>query len=189
MRHWVAALALVLIAGSSHLLFGQAANKSGNAGILGYLDATTGAFRPIAQKALQTTAANVAPTTGTFVVNFAITIQSSFPANTTITCSVTANADNVSTNPVGSSVFIEQASTTAAISGASASCSVTIPYSWTLATPASDHVGLGYTITASTPAAAPIVALTTLRYSSQEIATIPVPASGTTTTQSVAATI
>jgi hypothetical protein len=67
----------------------------------------------------------------------------------------------------------------------SASCSFTIPYSRVPATPASDHVGLSYAISAATPGAPPLV----LRYSTRGIATIAVPASGTNTTESVAATI
>ena len=184
MTRSLAVLAFALVSGSCHLLFSQDANKPG---ILGYLDPQTGAFRPIGQKAPQTTAASPAPTTGTLVVNITITIQSSIPANANITCSVQGSVnETVSVNPYEYNFMSESASTTATRSGSSASCSLTIPYSWILSTPARDMVNVSYTISAFGTGVTPTLSS---RYSTAGIATVGVPANGTTTTENLAATI
>jgi hypothetical protein len=72
-------------------------------------------------------------------------------------------------------------------SGSTATCSVSIPYSWRVSS-ASDDVYISYDISAPPQ---PLVSGSAFprRYSGQPVATITIPASGTTTTYSIAATI
>jgi len=82
---------------------------------------------------------------------------------------------------VGTSV-VEAAATVATRSGSKAACTVTIPYSWSLTTAGADSVTLGTTITAYS-------GTTLLRESMVSLPTIKVPATGSTTNQTIGATI
>jgi hypothetical protein len=103
---------------------------------------------------------------------------------TPIVCEVFADvADaNRSSFQVVNSIF-EFASLGAIRSSNTASCTVTIPYSWPLSFASTDTVALSYQIIAEGTTAG-----SAGRESSQDIATIPVPANGATTNESVSAT-
>jgi hypothetical protein len=132
---------------------------------------------------LSQTALAQTTSTGKFVVNFTITVDSNLPTTDKIACSVQAQVADVSSGHI----ILESASVAATRNGATASCSVTIPYSWTLSSASTDKVNLAYTITV--PGVASAANALPSRFSSQSIATISVPANGSTTTETVSATI
>ncbi|MFZ0889299.1 MAG: hypothetical protein WA005_12665 [Candidatus Binataceae bacterium] len=152
-------------------------------GIPGYLDARSGAFKPMVINPVETPdVAELTPTGGKFVFNFTITIASPVPAGDVIQCGAGAEAFD------GVRFFDESASfVTATRSGSSATCKVTIPYSWSLATASSDSVSLSYTVTTGAPTTGSAGQLT-YRYSSGDLAAIKVPAPGVTTTENVSVT-
>jgi hypothetical protein len=149
-------------------------------GIFGYLDPQTGAFRPsppaIAND--EEALATVTPTTGKFVFNFTITVDSAIPSTATIACEASAETLEAVTQHIAT----ETATVAATRSGTTAKCTVTIPYSWVLTTPKTDTVTLTYILSA--PTSAPLLPA---RMSSQTVAVITVPLNGATTTESVSA--
>lgn len=152
-------------------------------GIRGYLDPHTGIFHSMPHLAQD--AADVPPPAafgGKFVFNFTITVASSLASTAKIICQAAATTDDVaSTN-----LILETAAVTATRSGSTATCTVTIPYSWNLSSASSDRVSLTYQIIAGVPTSATPLAT---RTSEQSVATISVPANGATTTEAIAATI
>jgi hypothetical protein len=151
--------------------------SSSSHGILGYLDAKTGTFRPMVQAEEPSPALSFSTFSGTIEYKITVTIKSSIATSTPITCSGSA-----STFDATSSVsHEEEATVTATRSGSSATCTVLIPYAWALASASSDTVSLGYTITAGSTAVA--------RVSSHSLVSIKVPANGATTIETVAVTI
>lgn len=171
---------------SSQPSWGQEASPASSRGVLGYWDTATGAFRPVTQTEDfdSESLAATTPQTGTITVNFTVTIRSAIPANTPIQCGVSASVTEIA--GLGVSITSESATMVATRTGNSARCTVTIPYSWLLLNPASAKLSLLYTVSAGrATAAAGLVA----RSSSGTIASIPVPATGSTTTQSVNAVL
>jgi hypothetical protein len=151
-------------------------------GILGYLDPRTGAFHPAIPQALtdstQISAATAAPTTGKFVFDFTITVDSALASSVGIECGAQAETvDETSERDI-----VEEAAVAATRSGSTAKCTVTIPYSWPLESASSDSVTLEYFISA--PTAAPSLPS---RTSTQTIGVIKVPATGATTTETITA--
>jgi len=167
--------------GLSQVSWGQEAPADANEA-LGYLNYSTGVFRPVGQTEDFDSELEAAktPQTGTFVVNFTITIKSAIPATSPIICGVTASVNDISA--AGVNVITEVATVAGARTGNTAKCTVTIPYSWMVLNPAAAKVNLIYNLTGSKGAA-----LT--RSSSGSIASIPVPANGSTTTQAVNAVL
>jgi hypothetical protein len=152
-------------------------------GIPGYLDARGGfhLYVPPTDETIEPDA--VTTFTGTIVVNFTITVSSTIPTTDKISCLVTAVVfDTTSSNTIE-----ETAAVAATRSGASATCKVTIPYSWPLASATADQVQLSYEINA--PGLLTATNGLPLRSSTQSIGHIAVPKTGTTTTETVVATI
>lgn len=149
-------------------------------GIFGYLDPRTGAFHPAIPQVLTNTVelASVTPTTGKFVFNFTISVQSSLASTVGIECGASAETLDVTTQHT----VLEEAAVAATRTGSTAKCTVTIPYSWVLSTPTTDMVTLSYILSA--PTAAPALPS---RTSTQTIAVIKVPLTGATTTETVSA--
>lgn len=157
----------------------QNANKTSH-GIPGYLDPQTGAFTPVVQSAVEgQNIANIAASAGKFVATFTITIGSPIPTTDVILCTFTADVFEAG------HAFDESATVTATRHGSTATCTVTMAYSWPLSTPTSDLVNLGYSITAG--ASTSSVALS--RVSTHTIGTIKVPGIGSTTDETILATI
>ncbi len=174
---------LVVCALSSQMAWSQ--ERPATSGALGYFDYSTGVFRPIGQmQRFDFDSAAATSETGTFVVNFTITIKSVIPATALINCGVTAIVTDVS--GAGVNIITDDANVAATRTGNTAKCTVTIPYSWAVLNPAVATVSLGYNLTA-----AKATATTGLlsRSSSGGIANLPVPANGSTTTQSVNAVL
>jgi hypothetical protein len=122
---------------------------------------------------------------GKIVTTFTITVDSTIAATAKIGCEVDAGLEDA-----GSGNFISVSAAVAVVrgSGRTVTCTVSIPYSWKLATGATDMISLTYTIT-SPVAVATVAAEFPLRISTQSLPTIKVPATGTTTNETVAATI
>ena len=163
-----------------------AQNKAAEHGIRGYLDPQTGAFHsaPLAQLDA------VEPVTlttfaGKIVVTFTITVSSTIAATAKIGCQVDASVEDA-----GTGNFISESAASAVVRGSASTvtCKATIPYSWKLATGATDMISLSYTIT-SPVAIATAAAEFPLRITSQSLGTLKVPTTGTVTNESVAATI
>ena|SRR5579864_1305407 len=135
----------------------------------------------------------VTPTTGKFVFTFTITVSSTLPKNGVIGCRGSA-----SVNESGSGQSIQQDAHGIAtlVSGSKWTCTATMPYSWALATPASDTVTLSYgvemnfglQVTATNGTGTVVVPLNVDKVS-QNLKNISVPLSGSTTNEAVSATI
>jgi hypothetical protein len=179
-------VALVVCALSSQMAWSQEESLAGSNGVLGYLDPSTGAFRPVSQMADfdSESAAEASTLTGTFVVNFTITVKSAIPATAPITCSV--SADLIEASLSGVNIIVETATVVGTRTGSTAKCTVTIPYSWTVLNLTTAKVSLTYSLSGGkATATAGLVS----RSNSGGIASIPVPANGATTTQTVNAVL
>ena len=159
----------------------QQPKKAVVTGIFGYLDPQTGAFHPAASPATannEELLAATTPTTGKLIFNFTISVQSALASTVGIACEASAQLVEVTTQHI----ILENATVAATRTGTTAKCTVTIPYSWVLVTPKTDMVTLSYTLSA--PTATPALPS---RLSSQTVAVITVPLTGTTTTETVSA--
>jgi len=114
--------------------------------------------------------------TGKFVFEFTITIESGIPTSVPIYC-----IGNAFTRDEGINILQDVASVTASRSGSTATCTVTVPYSWPLTTPSSDQASLGYEIIAGTSSAIRPVGDSSFNW----FAKIPLPANGATTTEKI----
>jgi hypothetical protein len=181
-------LLFACVVGTSASLFGQDAETVH--GIPGYLNPKTGAFHPMPQASTidpTDAAAAVALTTfsGKIVVNFTITVSSTIASTNKIACSVSAFLSDI-----GSANTITEQAANAVTRGTATTvaCSVSIPYSWKLASATTDTIGLSWSIQSPVEVATPAAAFPT-RLSSQTLGSIKVPTTGTTTTMAVTATI
>jgi hypothetical protein len=123
--------------------------------------------------------------TGTVVVNFTITIKSAIPTTTPIVCDVLATITEVSA--AGLNLISDDSSVAATRTGNTAKCTVTIPYSWAVSNPTTAKVSLLYNLTAVKTTAGVTGLLN--RSSTGALGTLPIPANGTTTTQTVNAVL
>jgi hypothetical protein len=135
----------------------------------------------------------VAATTGKLVFTFTITATSGVPKNGIVTCNATANVNEASS---GQNIF-QKATGVATLNAAGKwICKAIMPYSWVLATPASDNVILaydvevdyGFEITASNGTGTVVVPLSTDKVN-QNLGSISVPLNGSTTNETVSVTI
>jgi len=167
---------------SSQISWSQEASPTCARGALGYFDYSTGAFRPISQMgefdSESVAAAN--PQTGTLIINLTITIKSAIPAASPISCNISATVMDISS--AGANVIMETASVNGTRTGNTAKCTVKIPYSWTVFNLASATMDLSYSVSGGKAGGL-------MRSSSGGIASIPVPADGSTTTQTVNAVL
>ena len=121
----------------------------------------------------------VATYTGTFVLNFTISIKSSIPASYPIQCSASFMPTDI-----GSGYFFNEEKTVLAIhSGSTGSCSITVPYSWVLSS-STAPVSTTYTVSTSGTGSSLVN-----RISTGSLASVPLPANTTTLTRTVAVTI
>lgn len=180
-RRIVLFLALLLL-GLAPFGFGQFGNQSRNSRrTLGYYDPATGAFEPLRPDMDADTAPLVAATTGTLVFKFTITVDSTVPNHGVVGCSADASVSDTSgffADEHGSAIATHT-------SGKTYSCTVTMPYSWTLASASTDKITLavsadliyGYEATA-TNGTGTVVQPVTQRVTDQSLGTIKVPTSG-----------
>lgn len=180
------ALVLACFIGLTQLAWAQKPAEAPTHGISGYLDPQTGAFRPMAQTPAVTTdteaLAALAPTGGTLVFNITITFKSALGTDT-IGCS--ANADVFDSGLD----YHEDAgvTVTAGAVGTTKTCKITIPYSWPLATAATDTAALGVNVTDLSFIALKLPVPT--RSHSRSLPPIKIPLGGATTTLTVAVTL
>jgi hypothetical protein len=180
MKIWSFIFVCACFMGLTQPVWSQAANQAVKPGILGHLDPKTGAFTPLVQRAAdeEDSLEPVTPTTGKLVFNFTISIKSTNLSGATILCAADAFVFETSS----SLEVTESASVKATVTGSTAKCTVTIPYSWPLTTASSDTISLSYAIEASTTGLA-------TRTGTRTLPTIKVPPNGTTTTETISATI
>jgi len=152
-------------------------------GVLGYMDQKTGTFHPL------TNGINPAdlppattPTTGKLVFNIKIAVNPGLPTTAKIQCEATATVGDLTTN----ALFTNMGVVNATRSGATATCSITLPYGWFLASPSTDTVVLGIVVDATNGAL--VTPPYTLATGSQSL-TIKVPANGATTTENLSTSI
>jgi hypothetical protein len=160
----------------------QNANQTSANGILGYLNPRTGSFSPLAQPSSDDVLPALTTVGGKFVVNFTITISSTLPTTDVISCGI----DSVLVDLGSGFTLLESAAVAATRTGSSAKCTVTLPYSWTLASQTTDMVSLTYSIIVPATAAG---AQFPNRTSNHGFATIKVPANGAITPFNLTATI
>jgi hypothetical protein len=179
-----ASMIFVLLAGMLGLVAPSASQVTARSagGIPGYLDPRTGDFhvRPAPAGGLQLLFPATA-TTGTFVYDFTITISSTdIPTADTIVCVAGASITDTSS----SRNLLDEKLVKATRTGSTATCTVTVPYSWTLSSASSDMVHQSVFLevplgTGTLPQ----------RLAGHNLAKIGVPANGTTTTNKVSITI
>jgi hypothetical protein len=145
------------------------------------IDPSTGQFR------MMTPEAEVIPNalstvTGKFVVKFTITVSSTLPTTDVISCGVSAEVLDTSTQ----FILLDSATVAATRSGSTATCTVTLPYSWSLGSSTLDKALLSFTI--SSPATTAGTQYPN-RYSQHSFASISIPATGVTTNFTLTPTI
>jgi hypothetical protein len=191
-RKLILPLLVLLALTLAPLSYGQILTKSHPTHrALGYYDPETGAFQPLASA--DADALPVTPTTGTLVFKITISVKSVIPKNAVIGCNAGATVTDAT-----SGLYSDESGAAIATltSGTTYSCTVKIPYSWLLSSPASDKVYLsfntsldyGYQATA-TNGTGTIVEPVGARSTTHSIAPISVPLTGATTTETISATM
>lgn len=154
--------------------------------------AMLGLASPLWAQNADSTPPAITPTTGKFVFTFTLTVTSALPKNGVVSCNANATVNEASS---GQSIF-QKATGIATLSGGKWTCKATMPYSWTLATPTSDTVLLsdsvemdyGLQVTATNGTGIVVVPLSVDKVN-QNIGSVSVPLNGSTTNESVTATI
>ncbi len=122
---------------------------------------------------------------GAFSFTYAISIKSAVPMTANILCTANATvADGASvSNPLGR-VLTETASVVATrTSATAATCKILMYYSWALSSGATDSVNLSFGVSAENPSTT--AGTMVERLSTQELGSIPVPAYGLVTSQTL----
>jgi hypothetical protein len=162
--------------------WGQAANIKAKPGILGYLDPQTGAFRPLPQASEDDAELSRAVTTFTGTVDVTITVTLKTTTITNVTCEISTSTTDLTASPT---FYEETNSVTATGSGATRTCKLSIPYSWSLGAQTADSMTTSYVVIGGTSATAP----TTRTATRNPLDTRKVPANGATTTLTAAVTL
>jgi hypothetical protein len=163
--------------------FAQTAEAQKKPAVFGYVDPQTGLFHSLTRTPLSAAEkASITPITGKFVFNVTITVSSALSTKAVIYCDVAGGVDDLTTGYFSNTVAV-----TATRSGNTATCALTVPYSWDLGSPTKDTVEFDLSVTASVGASG------TQEYY-YETYTAPaitskVPANGATTTQDITTTI
>ena len=165
---------------SAPIVWGQAANSSVNHGVLGYLDPHTGAFRPI-PRSVPTEDELPAATTVTGTMDVTITVTLKTTGITNVTCSIDLATDDGSPLPT----FWDETNTVAGTgSGGTRTCTLSIPYSWSLTTQTSDTMSTSYSVFGSTGTGLPERSAMRNPLDSRKV-----PSSGTTTKLTASVTL
>jgi hypothetical protein len=163
-------------------VWAQTANSQAKPGILGYLDPHTGAFRPVPAVAEESVDAPAAAVfTGTITLTITVTLKTTGLTN--ITCSEEVSV--LDGTPPSFSSFGESNAVAATGTGTTRTCKLSIPYSWSLATQASDMMSTNYTVAGATGTAGlPIRSSTRFPVDARKV-----PANGATTALTAAVTL
>lgn len=129
--------------------WGQAATSQATPGILGYLDPRTGAFRPVPAPAVEDDAALPAATVVGGTVTLTITITVKTTTLTNFTCTASVSVFDGTTSPT---TFEESNTVAATGTGSTRTCKLSIPYSWSLNSAATDTMTTNYTVSGTTGA-------------------------------------
>jgi hypothetical protein len=171
-----------VIAASAMAQSAAGGNAARPLGVAGYLNTTTGVFTPIARRVdAGVTPLAATAVSGTLKFVMTITLKSGVSADSPIVCTGFAS---VRDSDFSSEVSYNETKAIVAIrNGNSATCSVAIPYSWSLPNAAGSSVSLSYSVSAGSETG------TTLRHHMGTLDSISVPATGTTTTRNLAVTL
>ena len=121
----------------------------------------------------------IATSSGTFVFKITIMVKSALPTSDVIEC-----IGSASTFDVGRAIS-ESAGVAAARAGGIATCTVMLPYAWSLNNSSTDMVSPSYSIQVPVSGTAALPN----RFSTQTLVPIHVPPGGSTTTETISATI
>jgi len=163
------------------LLAGTAWGASPQKGVVpGFLDPKTGAFTTYMAPTQHAAAsgAEAATYTGTLVMKFNITLKSGIPTDAVINC--TQNA--IVSDPIGT--YSETKTYKATRTGNTATCSVSIPYSWVLSS-GDQQISQTYSVVVYGTASSALV----LREASSYGTYVDMPANGGTSTRTVNVTL
>ncbi len=169
-------------------------SASHKAKTLGYTDAQTGVFHPVIRVAPEAT---TAPLTGTIQLTINVTIKSTFTKGSILLCSsmVTATSINMASTTGTGTDWLEDAYSTQTLGGTSATCAVSIPYSWGVPAASStviNELDGEYTVAVMAPGTTTttLSGVTPLRSSTSSfVSTTKMPATGATTKFTVNATL
>jgi hypothetical protein len=133
----VAAIALGALGGSA-IAHAQTTNAPFQKKVFGFQDSRTGVFHPLGHSPdLSENAAATTTYSGTIEVTATITLKTALPKGDLVACNVGATASSENeTNPLLPTIYYDESATsTASVSGSTATCKVNIPYSWVLPSP------------------------------------------------------
>jgi len=186
-------LSVVFVVGMACFSFAQFEPLSPSSHrVLGYFNPDTGLFEPFRASGQDVEFPPLAaPTTGTVVFNLTITLKTPLPKNGILACGAGASVIETTFSAAESGFAFAKL-----VSGNTYSCTVTIPYSWTLNSPSTDKIILSYKAqvtegiqVTATNGTATVVVAGAGRGSSQTIPSVLVPANGATTTENVSVTL
>jgi hypothetical protein len=187
----LAALTLGVVLAGTVSAFAQADESSSHKKVLGYQDPETGVFRPVEYLIPEAT---ITPTTGTIQLTITITLKTAVPTGGSVLCSTGIAASSTSLT-TGTGVTYSESSTSAAkVTGTTATCTVTTPYSWVLPPASSttvDSLTGSYTVSIL-PAPSTTITIATLQgrsSSSLFLTSKTIPAVGTVSKYAIAATL
>ena len=160
----------------------QTSNKAEQ--VPGYYNPKTHTFQVKVQPEVDPDAAAPKTYTGTLKYEISVKLVTPVATGEELVCSANALVDDVS----GTGYYEETASTTAKVSGSTATCTVSIPYAWALADGTTDTVGIGYSLEI-VPTTTGAATQFNGRESIGELAPIKVPTTGATTAIPISATI
>ncbi len=156
--------------------------------IFGYQDPKTGVFHPLSRVEPETTPAP--PFTGTYEVAITITLKTPVPAGYSVYCTTSINASAINDSTAAEVDFEEDAYSLAKVTGSTATCTVNTPYSWVIpqaTTTETDSLAGTYTVEMiPTSTTAPDLGRDS---TGPFLSATKIPAAGTTTKISVAATL
>lgn len=147
----------------------EEANSSAAPSIIGFIDPQTGVIKPLMTTTTspEIAAASVLVTGELKITGTVMIISPSIGATTPVICGATAVVATDANGPI-----TESATSPATRSGATATCTVLIPYEWLLQSAATDRVVLSVSVSAAS---------TSQRVHTRQLASFIVPANGTTT--------
>jgi hypothetical protein len=165
--------------------------------VFGYQDPETGEFHAITKHGVRPDLTTTSPTTGDFVVNLTVTLKTAVPTGGKVVCTAGYSGTSLNNTTYEGLYYEESTYVFATVTGSTATCKLTIPYSWLI--PANTTT-VTYENTVSATVGAAIVSDSTtdilsvdgvgVRSTSQDIfSSIKIPASGTTTTETLAFTL
>ena len=128
--------------------------------------------------------------TGTFKFDMTVKLVTPVASGQELICSATAGVDDYdSSNGTFYNIYDEDAATVAKVSGSTATCTVSIPYSWSLEYATTDAISYGYTLEIVPSSTSSSLIDFGYRTHTSEVPSGKVPAAGATTTIPISATL